>query len=441
MTEQRADTDLIMVCTCDIAGQMRGKAIPRRAVEARREIGVGWTPTNVLITSFGPIAPSPWGALGDLMLRPDYTTLVDLKHADLGIDESFVIGDIVTLDENPWDCCLRGQLARALQQLEQRHGLKVIASFEHEFHYSGTEAQPGLGYALRALRRMGAFPNRLMAVLDQAGLGIDTFMPEYGPGQCEATIEPTPALRAADEAVILRELTRAVARSLDARASFAPMLDPAGVGNGVHVHFSLRDLDGQPVCHDAAQPEGISQRAGAFVAGIQRHMPDFIALTASSVPSYLRLTPHRWSAAFNNLGLQDREAGLRICPVFGKGPEERARKLHFEYRAADAAASPYLLLAALIHAGIDGLDQGLQTPPVTEADLTTASAEELSALGCERLSTSLPDALDRLKASSWARDSFGDVLLDAFERHKRAEIEAMDGLSPEEICQRYAAAY
>ena len=67
---EHPDTDLIMVCTSDVAGQLRGKAIPRKRVEARREIGVGWTPTNVLITSFGPIAPSPWGALGDLYIQP-----------------------------------------------------------------------------------------------------------------------------------------------------------------------------------------------------------------------------------------------------------------------------------------------------------------------------------------------------------------------------------
>jgi len=118
----------------------------------------------------------------------------------------------MVLDGSPWECCLRGQLAAAVARLEERHGLTVRASFEHEFHYSGTEAQAGMGYALRAFRRLGHFPNRVMAVLDAAGLVVDTFMPEYGPGQCEVTVEPKPPLRAADEAVILRELVRATAR-------------------------------------------------------------------------------------------------------------------------------------------------------------------------------------------------------------------------------------
>ncbi len=436
----RSDSDLIMVCTSDVAGQLRGKAMPRRAAEARREIGIGWTPTNVCITSFGPIAPSPWGALGDLMIRPDFSTLVDLELPELGVDESFVLGDVLNLDGTPWDCCLRGQLAAALRRLEARHGLRLVASFEHEFHYYGTEAQPGLGYALRAFRRLGSFPNRLMAVLDAAGLELDTFMPEYGAGQCEVTVGPRPALRAADEAAILRELVRATARGLGSRASFAPIIDPEGVGNGVHLHFSLWDADGRPVSHDPQGAHGVSAPAGAFLAGILKHLPDFLALTAPSVSSYLRLTPHRWSAAYNNFGKQDREASLRICPVFG-GAEELDSRFHFEFRAADAAASPYLVLAALVNAGLSGLEAGLETPPVTERDLSTADPDELARLGYERLPDNLEAALARLTASDWAKASFGETLIDVIARHKRCELDLMSGLSPREQCARYALAY
>ncbi|MCP5371082.1 MAG: glutamine synthetase [Hyphomicrobiales bacterium] len=431
-----------MVCAGDLAGQLRGKAVPRRNLEARRDTGIGWTPTNVFITSFGPIAPSPWGALGDLLIRPDFAALVDLDLADWGVRESFVLGDILELDGTHWSCCPRGQLKAAAARLEERHGLTIQAAFEHEFHYSGAEAQPGLGYALRALRRMGDFPDRLMAVLDRAGLTLDTFMPEYGPGQCEVTVGHQPALRAADEASILRELVRATARGLGARASFAPILDPDGVGNGVHVHFSLLDSNGEPVNHDGAQPFGVSRTAGAFLAGVLRHLPDFLALTAPAVVSYLRLTPNRWSAAYTNLGNQDREAALRICPVFGPREDSHvARAFHFEFRAADAAATPHLVLAALINAGIAGLDADLPTPTVTEADLSTLDPAQVADLGCQRLPQSLAEALDRLAASDWARAAFGETLVDTFLRHKRTEIEVMEGLSEAEMCGVYGRGY
>jgi glutamine synthetase len=171
-------------------------------------------------------------------------------------------------------------------------------------------------------------------------------------------------------------------------------------------------------------------------------MPEMLAMTAASVPSYYRLTPHRWSAAFTNLARQDREAGVRICPVFDpKDDADTARKFHFEFRAADAAASPYLVLAAILNAGLSGLDDGLPTPPVTDRDLADADAATLAGLAVERLAGSLSEALDRMPASAWARAAFGADLIDAIDRHKRAEIGIMDGLSKEEICARYAAAY
>ena len=433
--------DLIMICTSDIAGQVRGKAIPESSLQARREIGVGWTPTNVFITSFGPIAPSPWGALGDLILRPDLSTRVDLDAETFGFRESFILGDILQLDGSPWDCCLRGQLCKATGQLESEFGLRLMAAFEHEFFYSGAEAQPGLGYSLRSFRRQGEFGNRLIRALAAAGLDPDTFMPEYGPGQFEVTVKPKPTVRAADEAVILRELTRATARALDARASFSPIRDPASVGNGVHVHFSLQDNNGNPVNYDANGLHSTSPQAGAFIAGVLKYMPELLALTASAATSYLRLTPHRWSAAFNNLGLQDREAGLRICPVFDQRPERIAQQFHFEYRAADAVASPYLLLAAILNAGLAGLHEQLKVPMPTQADLSDWDDAQLAQAGIQRLPQNLGQALERLEASVVLKEWFGATLIDAFLRHKRCELDLMQALDPAERCARYNEAY
>ena len=113
------DTDLIMICTHDIAGQLRGKAVPRRNLQSRAEAGIGWTPTNVFITSFGPIAPSPWGALGDLYIKPDFSAQVDVNLPDQNIKEAFILGNIKTLDGKAWECCLRSQLASALSRLQE----------------------------------------------------------------------------------------------------------------------------------------------------------------------------------------------------------------------------------------------------------------------------------------------------------------------------------
>ena len=116
--------------------------------------------------------------------------------------------------------------------------------------------------------------------------------------------------------LILRELVRHVAASrLDRQVTFTPIRDPAGVGNGVHIHLSFLDGDRHPATYDPAANTICPRPAGQFVAGILKYLDSILAITAPSVVSYLRLTPHRWSAAFNNLGFRDREASVRICPV------------------------------------------------------------------------------------------------------------------------------
>ena len=167
-------------------------------------------------------------------------------------------------------------------------------------------------------------------------------MKEYGPNQYEVVIAPEEGLRAADAAVILRELTRSTARACGEEATFSPIRDPANVGNGVHIHMSFLNKDNTPATYDAGGPYGMSTITGSFSAGVLKYLDSIVAITAPSVISYLRLTPHRWSAAFNNLGFRDREASLRICPVTAKEPSDIARQYNIEYRAADAAACPHL---------------------------------------------------------------------------------------------------
>ena len=140
-------------------------------------------------------------------------------------------------------------------------------------------------------------------------------------------------MRAADEAVIVRELARAVAWRLDARAIFAPMLEPQSIGNGTHIHFSLRAAGGEPAMHDPAGAYQLAPAAEHFVAGVLHRMPALAALTAPSVASYYRLTPNRWAPTWTNLGYRDRGAALRICPVFAATPSDTARQFNVEYES------------------------------------------------------------------------------------------------------------
>lgn len=434
--------DIIMVCCSDLSGQLRGKGFPARQLDQRTQKGVAWTPANLMITAFGPNAGSPWGPRGDLLLKPDLSTRVYLDFGDGSAPEHFILGNLYQTDGSPWACCLRHLAQRTLDDLTRETGLVLKAAFEHEFHYSGVEERPGTGYHLDAMRRQGAFARTLVGALREAGLSPDTFMPEFGPCQYEITLDPALGLRAADQAVLLREVVRATAWRQGARASFTPIRHPEAVGNGVHVHFSLVSAATEaPVNYDPSQPYEIAPIAAHFLAGILTKMPAIAALTAASTISYLRLQPNRWSATHTNFGIQDREAGLRLCPVFDTSDLDRAQQFHFEYRVADAVASPYLVLGAIAWAGLYGIRHRLPLPAPTTTDPNQLSAAEQAEFGITRLPQSLRAALEVFAKDADLRDWMGDTLHELYQRHKYYECDLMQPLSPEAQCDRYYEVY
>ncbi|MEM7022800.1 MAG: glutamine synthetase family protein [Pseudomonadota bacterium] len=429
---------LIMAVTSDMAGQARGKAFRARDFDKRSAQGVGWCPAQAAMTAFDTIVDNPFGPLGDVLLKPDPSTRVAVDFSPTDPGEHFVLCDLTYLDGRPWECCLRSFLRNAIAMLESETGLTLKVGLEHEFHLTAKDALPARGYHLRSFRAAAGYVEELVAALDLAGVQVDLIHPEYGADQYEVSTMPAAPLAAADHAVILRELTYAIAANRGERVTFSPVVPGMEVGNGVHAHFSLWQGN-QPATGDPAGPAGLSEVAGRFVAGMLRHMSALVAITAPSAISYRRLVPHRWSASYNNLALHDREAGMRIGAIDEAG--DGAGKLHVEYRPADAAASPYLLLGSLIMAGLQGIRDQLPHPEPTEGDLTTMNESALEAMGVSRLPTTLEEALDALEADQVARSWFPPLLIDVYLRHKRGELASLEGMSEEEMSASYAKAY
>jgi len=432
--------EIVYVSTCDLSGQVRGKGVPASDFGERLRSGVGWVPTNAMITCFDSIAEGPFGSLDDLILRPDPATRTRVDFEDGRPVEHFALGDVLRLDGTPWSCCPRSILKGALQRLEAAGGLTINATFEQEFQLPDAEGS-GVAFGLGGFRAERGLAETLVAALRVAGVEPDSVLREYGAGQYEVTVKPATGVAAADAAVVTRQLVQATAERHGRRASFTPIRALDGVGNGVHVHLSLVDADGRPAMHDGNRPHGLSATAGSFVAGILRYMPDMIALTAPSAISYHRLTPHRWSAAFNNLGVRDREAAVRICPVTSRTPSGIARQYHVEFRAADAAASPYLVLAALVHAGTQGLVDELPAPTPTEEDLSTVDDAALAEAGVERLPDALEKALERFAASAAIGDWMGEEFRRVYLDHKRGELAWLEGMDDEARLAEYGRVY
>ncbi|GAA1559265.1 glutamine synthetase [Kribbella hippodromi] len=424
----------LFVATSDLAGQLRGRSVPASATESVLRRGVGWVPADLAITAFGTIAANVFGSTGDLRLMPDVSTRIEIpaRGADPGV--SLVLAVQTEPDGTPWNCCPRTFARRALDDLRAATGLEVTASFEHEFMVGGLPSTAPFSFARH--RSIEPFGSELVALLAQAGLQPETWLPEYGADQFEITLEPAPGLVAADRAVLLKELVRDLARRHGRSVTFAPLAHPDGSGNGVHVHLSLQTSDGASALYDAEAEAGLTDIGRRFAAGILAHARALLAFTAPSPVSYLRLTPHRWSAGGVFLAERNREALLRICPTSTVGGGDPSHQYNLEFRASDATANPWLTLGVLIRAGLAGITGDYPDPTVWPESVTEA---ELA--GVPQLPKDLGEALDDLAADRVVTGWFDPALLDTHVAVKRAEIEAVSELDDVDRCARFADVY
>jgi len=433
--------ELVAFVCCDLGSIVRGRSVPAAELSARLEAGVGWTPANQALTPLGALAePNPFGSVGDLRLLADPDTRTRIAGGPGESALEFMLCDITETDGEPWACCPRRYLRETLRELDDELGLRVLVSFEHEFQLL-LDAPPAPPFSLEAQRRSEPFAAGVMSALLEAGLEPELITSEFAPHQFEIPLAPAEGLAGADRSIALKEIVRELARQHELRASFVPLLDPAGAGNGVHIHLSLLDAAGRPVLFDAARPACLSELGGRFAAGILLHARALSALTAPNPTSAARLEPHRWSGGAMCLAQQNREALLRLPPLVGLAGAEQAPQLRLEYRGADAAANPYLALGAIVQAGMHGVREQLPAPAILDRDPAQLDEREASSFGVGALPASLDEALGALAEDDTLRASMPELLYDAYVSVKRAEIEAVAGLDLAEVCSRYGAVY
>ena len=226
--------------------------------------------------------------------------------------------------------------------------------------------------------------------------------------------------RAADEQLLVRETIRAVASRHGLVASLAPKPWPDNAGNGCHVHFSLWEGERNRF-YDGARPDGLSDTALAFIAGVLAHLPGLCALTAPSFNSYHRIVPRFWAGAYRCWGHDNREAPVRVASPF-RGSEERSTNA--ELKSCDASCNPYLALGGLIAAGLDGIERGAEPPEPVEVDPATLGEDERAARGIVRMPATQAEALDALAADELLLAALGPELAGSYLAVRRSEWEA-----------------
>jgi glutamine synthetase len=425
----------------DTTGVTRVKSVPLAKLPAAAQWGVGMSPVfdGFLVDDSIVAGRFAGSAIGDLRLHPDLSRLTVLA-AQPGWAWAPV--DRYDQDGRPHPQDSRLLLRRLVGELTG-DGLAVRAAVEVEWALGRAEppagadpdafvpALAGPAYGMTRHIEVSDYARDLLRALDEQGVAVDQFHPEYAAGQLELSVAAEDPLGAADTSVLVRHTIKAVSARHGLRASFSPKVTADGVGNGAHVHLSLW-RDGENLMSGGQRAFGLTADGEAFVAGVLDHLPGLLAVGAPSVASYLRLVPSHWAGAFAVWGLENREAALR----FVTGPVgSRRSAANLEVKSVDAAANPYLLMAGLLATGRDGLRRGATAPDPVDVDPATLAEEHRREGGMTPLPASLAESVAAFERDDVLAAAFGEQLTATVVDVRRGEIALFDGVSAEEVAQ------
>jgi glutamine synthetase len=409
----------------DLHGVARGKFVPLNQLDLLLRDGVGFAGPSIWGTGLPRTGPrSEYYGRGDvnsaansaahsaraLPWMPGYARIVC---------DGFVAGE-------PFDACPRQVLKRQTARLAER-GWVMRTGIEPEFFllrktaegYAPFDANDLLqkpSYDLKSLPRQREFLKQLGDGLTACGLDVFQVDHEDAHGQYELNFHHADALTSADHLMLFKMAAHELAEQHGMVFSMMPKPFANQPGSGMHFHVSMWDGDGPNAqCVFDNDGSDLSPLAHHFIAGVLHHSAALCALAAPTVNSYKRLTVGEsisgttWAPAYVAHGPNNRTALVRTL------------KGRFEWRVPDASANPYLATAALIAAGLDGIDRQLKLGPACIEDLFKLSLTDIRLRGIEVLPQSLNEAIDALQANEVIADALGDTLCDQFCQLKREE--------------------
>ncbi len=432
----------------DYAARANGRWFPGASIPDALANGTRFCHANLNFMMDDQQVPHPhFGAdAGDFVAMPDLETYAPLPyHPGIGR----VLSYLRTEAGEPWAGCPRTRLRDMLDMLAQR-GFSARAAFEPEFTLFRTPEDgkyaPADAFTMYSVARMEAehdLLDEIETTLAQQGIRVVGMGAEYGASQLEINLHHERPVKAADDLLTFRETVKALARRRGLIASFMPKPYDHLAGNGVHVHLSLWDREGSsefgvrssengdtnhsehrtsnselPQDRSAGDgPLGLSAAMAHFIAGALVHAPALCGVFAPTVNSYKRLLPGSWAPAHIGYAADNRAALVRV---------PGASRPRMEFRAGDHTAHPHLALAALIAAGIDGLDRQLDPGPPATGDLGHLPDDALARQGVRLLPRTAHEALDALEADSVILDALGPVCGPELLRIRREELACYD---------------
>jgi glutamine synthetase len=401
----------------DIHGAAKAKAVPVEHLDMVLNEGAGFAGFAVWGLGMGPEGPD-YMAVGELETleripwMPGYARLI--------------CNGVVNGKSYPY--CSRVALKAQVARLAER-GLTMYTGIEPEFMLLARDAGGALGpadesddldkpcYDYKGLFRSRAVLDEMVAGLRAVGVDVYQIDHEDGNGQFEINFTYADALKSADNFTLVKMAASEIAKAHGMIATFMPKPFSNRTGSGAHFHVSLGSRTQKNAFHDESDKSGmgLSTMAYHFLGGVLAHARAFCAVAAPTVNSYKRLVVGRslsgatWAPAYIAYGDNNRTACVRV-------PHGR-----LEVRLPDSGCNAYLTSAALIAAGLDGIDRKLDPGPAHNINLYELTPQELAAKGIKLLPQSLKEALDALEEDEVIRKGLGDELAREYIRLKRME--------------------
>jgi len=394
----------------DIAGFPKCVSIPSRELKEALENGKGFDGSS--IEGFTRIHES------DMIAMPDPSTF-KMVPWDGEDEEAILFCDILVPDGSPYPGDPRFVLKRVLERVRDRNWTFNIGTEIEYFYFRSSEypevldhagyfdlTPPDLGEELR---------KKTMMTLHSLGIPVEYSHHEVAPSQHEIDLKYKGALEMADDTMLCKLVVKEVARKEGVYATFMPKPMFGENGSGMHTHQSIFDGD-KNLFYDENNPQHLSSMARAYVEGILRHAREIAIVTNQWVNSYKRLVPGYEAPVYISWAQRKRSTLVRV-PQYRPGHELSTR---IELRCPDSACNPYLAFAAMLTAGLEGIEKNYELREATEANIYTMSADERKERGISMLPGSLGEAVGAARKSDILRETLGDETFEKLLRNKTA---------------------
>jgi glutamine synthetase len=413
---EEKNVDFLRIQFTDILGTVKNVSIPASQAEKAFTEGIYFDGSS--IEGFVRIQES------DMRLKPDPSTfaLLPWKTREDGTCSARLIADVMDASGDSFAGDPRYVLKRALRRAgDMGYTLNVgpepeFFLFDEEDGEATTNTHDAGGYFDLAPKDLASDVRRdIIYGLEEMGFEVEASHHEVAEGQHEISFKYDDGLTTADNIATFRAVVRAIAAEHDLHSTFMPKPIAGINGSGMHTHLSLFTEDGENVFHDADDEFNLSETAKQFLAGILEHAPAITAVCNPTVNSYKRLVPGYEAPVYVAWSDVNRSALIR------KPAARTPAASRIELRSPDPSCNPYLALAVMLQAGLDGIERGLDAPDPVRENIYEFDESMRNEYGINTLPPNLGKAIAALEDDDVILDALGDHVAEKFIEAKRAE--------------------